>query len=100
MLDLREGAGGQTIADSPAYQQAKADLGSKPVASVFVNLKSIKAEPSIAALLNQGPNPAASLLIPGVTEALRESNWVAVGLSVDGNKLGSKSHSGWQDGQP
>jgi hypothetical protein len=41
MLDLREGAGGRSIADSPAYKQAKADLGSKPVASVFVNLKSI-----------------------------------------------------------
>ncbi|MBL7038599.1 MAG: DUF3352 domain-containing protein [Pirellulaceae bacterium] len=88
MLDLREGSGGQTIADSPAYKQAKADLGSKPVASVFVNLKSIKSEPSIAAALNQGPDPVASLLIPGVTEALRESNWAAVGLSVDGYKLG------------
>ena len=88
MLDLREGSGGRTIADSPAYKQAKADLGSKPVASIFVNLKSIKSEPSIAAALKQGPDPVASLLIPGVTEALRESNWAAVGLSVDGYKLG------------
>jgi len=88
MLDLREGSGGQTIADSPAYKQARADLGAKPVASVFVNLKSIKSEPSIAAALNKGPDPVASLLIPGVTEALRESNWAAVGLSVDGYKLG------------
>jgi hypothetical protein len=88
MLDLRKGSDGRTIADSPAYKQAKADLGPEPVASVFVNLKSIKAEPSVAAALNEGPNPAASLLIPGVTEALRESNWVAVGLSVNGYKLG------------
>ncbi len=83
MLDLREGAGGGSIADSPAYKAAKADLGPEPVATVFVNLKAIKTHPPIAAVLNQGPNPAASLMIPGVTEALRESNWVAMGLSID-----------------
>ena len=88
MLDLREGSGGGSIADSPAYKAAKADLGSEPVATVFVNLQAIKTHPPIAAILNQGPNPAASLLIPGVTEALRESNWVSMGLSVDGQTLG------------
>ena len=88
MLDLREGSGGRSIADSPTYKAAKADLGSEPAATVFVNLKAIKAHPPIAAILNRGPNPAASLLIPGVTEVLRESNWVAMGLSIDGHTLG------------
>ena len=88
MLDLREGSGGGSIADSAAYKAAKADLGSEPVATLFVNLKAIKAHPPIAAVLNQGPNPAASLLIPGVMEALQGSNWVAMGLSIDGYKFG------------
>jgi uncharacterized protein DUF3352 len=84
MLDLRDGSGSRSIADSEAYKAAKAELGSETVATVFVNLEAIKAHPPIAALLGQGPNPAASLLIPGVTEAVRESNWAAMGLSVDG----------------
>jgi len=88
MLDLREGSGGGSIADSAGYKAAKADLGSEPVATLFVNLKAIKAHPPIAAVLGQGPNPAASLLIPGVTEALQGSNWVAMGLSIDGYKFG------------
>jgi hypothetical protein len=87
MLDLREGAGGGSIADSPAYKAAKADLGPEPVATVFVNLQAIKTHPPVAAILSQGPNPAASLLIPGVTEALRESKWVAMGLSAEGQKF-------------
>ena len=85
MLDVRESSGGGSIADSAAYKAAKADLGSEAVATVFVNLKALKAHPPIAAVLGQGPNPAASLLIPGVTEALRESNSVAMGLSIDGD---------------
>ncbi len=87
MLDMRAGSGGGSIADSATYKAAKKSLGSEAAASVFVNLKAIKSHPPIAAVLNQGPNPAASLLIPGVTEALRESNWVAMGLSIEGTKL-------------
>ena len=88
MLDLRDGSGSRSIADSAAYKAAKANLDSGAVATVFVNLKAIKAHPPIAAVLDQGPNPVASLLIPGVTEALRASNWVAMGLSVDGHTFG------------
>ena len=87
MLDVRDGRDGRSIADSAAYKAAKAELNAEAVATAFVNLKAIKAHPPIAAVLDQGPNLAASLLIPGVTEVVRDSNFAALGFSIDGDTL-------------
>ncbi len=86
-LDLRADPNGASLASLPAYQAAKEAAGADAAATLFVNLAALKVHPHIQKALAKDPEPAASLLIPGVTEALRGSNWAAAGLHVEGKKL-------------
>ncbi len=87
VLDLRAHPSQANLSSLPAYKAARKAAGADATALAFVNLALIKQHPPIRSALEQGPNPAASLLIPGVTEALRESNWVAIGLHADKEKI-------------
>ncbi|HUT12136.1 MAG TPA: DUF3352 domain-containing protein [Thermoguttaceae bacterium] len=87
-LDLRAKPDGQSLASSPAYQNARAALSGDMVASAFVNLQPLKQHPPVKDLLTQSSsNPLATLLLAGVTEALRDSSWLAVGLDVEEDTL-------------
>jgi hypothetical protein len=90
-LDRRADPGGPNLSKSPGYQAAKKAAGEKAAAVAFVNMAAIKQAPQIAKLLSAGPNPAASLLIPGVTEALAESTWAAIGLCAADETLSLKA---------
>ena len=87
MLDLRAEPNGQSLAALPAYQAAKEAAGAEAVATAFVNLATLKQIPGVQKALTNEQNPLAALLFAGITEAVRESNWLAMGLSVESDTL-------------
>jgi hypothetical protein len=88
VLDLRAAADDQGLAGLPAYQAARQAAGPEAAASVFLNLAAIKKAPGVEkALAEQQGNPMGALLFAGLLEAVRQSNWLAIGLKIDGTTL-------------
>jgi len=87
MLDLRAEPNGRNLASSPAYRAAKQAAGSDAVATAYFDLKTLKLLPGLQKALTEGQNPLASLLFAGMTEAVRESTWLAMGLHAQGDSL-------------
>ena len=71
---------------NPTYQAAKRAAGPDVIATVFTNLKPLMQLPKVAQLLEQQRNnPLAALSFAGIVEAVRDSNWLALGLQVTNN---------------
>ncbi|MBN2292388.1 MAG: hypothetical protein JXM70_08185 [Pirellulales bacterium] len=87
MLDLRADGGAKSLYALPAYQAAKKASSTGTIASAFVNMGVLKHVPPITKVLANNQNPLATLLFGGVTEALQDSNWLALGLGIKGNTL-------------
>jgi hypothetical protein len=88
VLDLLALPDGKGLAAQPAFQAATRAAGPNAAATVFVNVKPLMSLPKVAALLeNQRKNPLAALVFAGITEPLRSSNWLALGLDVDNKTL-------------
>lgn len=87
VLDLRAKPEGRSLASLPAYQAAKKAARSDAVATVFVNLETLKLVPGVQKALTGQQNPLTSLLLAGITEAVRQSKWLAMGLEVEGETL-------------
>ena len=87
MLDLRANAGGKSLASVPAYQAAQRAAGSDTCATAFVNVGVLKQVPPLKEALGQSSNPLVALLFTGITESVRQSNWLALGLEVEGKTL-------------
>jgi len=87
-LDLRGQSAERSVTALPAYQAAKKAVGSEAAATAFVNLAMLKQHPGVQkALKQQDANPLAVLLFAGVIEALQQSDWLALGLRVEGDTL-------------
>ncbi len=91
VLDLRAGPEEKALSSLSAYEAARRAAGGGAVALAFVNLEILKQHPPVRDALSQAQNPMVSLLLAGLTEALRASSWLAVGLHVDGNTLALKA---------
>jgi hypothetical protein len=91
VLELRAETWGDNLASKKNYRAAKRQLsrsGDNDVATVFADLKLLKQTPDIAGLLKQqGENPLAALAFAGIVEAIRDSSWLALGLSVKDETL-------------
>jgi hypothetical protein len=88
VLDRRAGSGGASLASKPAYRTAKSKMRSGAVATVFADLALLKQIPDVAELLEQPrKNPLAALAFAGIAESIRDSNWLALGLDIQGNTL-------------
>jgi hypothetical protein len=86
VLDLRK-SGAQGLVSSPAYQAARKAAG-PGVASAFVNLAVVKRNPGVEKGLAEGrSNPLGALLFAGILESLRQSDWLALGVRIDGDRL-------------
>ena len=90
MLDVRAD-GSRSLGELPAYRAAreaavKATEGNG-IAFGFVNVGILKHVPPIAEALAGSENPMAALVFAGVTESLRNSTWLALGLGVRGDVL-------------
>lgn len=88
VLKLRAEGKGASLAANPTYQAAKRAVGPDVVAMVFANLKPLMGLPGVAQLLEQQrKNPLAALSFAGIFEAVRDSNWLALGLDVEDSTL-------------
>lgn len=88
ILDLRDPSGGKNLAANPTFQAAQKAAGTQAVATVFVDVKPLMGIPNIAGLLEKPrANPLAALVFAGVTESLRNSNWLSLELNVEGRTL-------------
>ncbi len=88
ILDLRDPSGDKNLAASPNFQAAQKVAGAQAVATAFVNLKPVLGLPGLAqALEKQRANPLAALLFAGVTESVRNSNWLSLELTTEGKTL-------------
>ncbi len=88
VLKLRAEAEGASLVSNPTYQAAKRVAGPDVIATVFTNLKPLMQLPKVAQLLEQQRNsPLAALSFAGIVEAVRDSNWLALGLHVEESTL-------------
>jgi hypothetical protein len=88
VLNLRAAGTGANLATSPAFQAAHRAAGSTAAAAVFVNLKPLLGIPGVAQLLEKTrANPLAALTFAGISESLRNSNWLSLALEVEGTAL-------------
>ncbi|MEE8451311.1 MAG: DUF3352 domain-containing protein [Thermoguttaceae bacterium] len=100
MIDLRADENAKSLHTLPAYQAAKKASGADSVASVFVNLGVLKQVPGVAKALANDENPLTSLLFAGITEALQNSNWLALGLSIEDDVLSLQATADGKTGDP
>ncbi len=76
------------LAAKPVFRAAQKAANPQAVATVFVDLKPLMGIPNIAGLLEKPrTNPLAALLFAGVTESLRNSNWLNLELTAEGKTL-------------
>ncbi len=88
ILELRGRATGTSLVSNPTYQAAKRTEEPDVVATVFTNLKPLMQLPQVAQLLEQQrENPLAALSFAGIAEAVRDSNWLALGLHIEDSTL-------------
>ena len=86
-LDLRAKAGGANLASAQAYRQAIEAAGADADIRLYANTAVLKQVPKIANALSAKGNPLLSLLLAGVTEAVQDSTWLALGLEIKGDTL-------------
>jgi len=83
MLDLHTGSNGKSLAANPAFQAASHAAGAEASATLFINVRPLMSIPNIASLFErQRKNPLAALAFAGITEPLRNSNWLALALDI------------------
>ena len=88
VLDLRSGEGTGSMASQANYQAARQAAGKNATGLVFIDFATLKMIPKVQrALAKSSSNPLAALLLAGVADAVRSSNWLALGLTVEGKTL-------------
>ena len=84
-LQAREGT---SLADAPAFQAAMRANSPNAAVAAFVNVKPLKELPKVVQLLDSSrKNPLAALMFAGISESVRSSNWLALGVDVQGETL-------------
>lgn len=93
VLDLRADAGGRILASSPLFKAAHDAVGKDAVASVFLNLRTLRETPGLKKALEEDGNPVTALLLADTKAALRNASWLALGAYVSGDKLILKTYT-------
>jgi len=88
ILDLRTKGKDASLASKSSYQAAKRQAKPDAVATAYADLKLLMQLPDITRLFEQqSKNPLAALTFSGIFEAVRDSNWLALGLNIEDSKL-------------
>jgi hypothetical protein len=87
VLDTKVGSEQQSLLSLPAYQAAKKAAGAAAAARAYLNLGIVKQLPGVKAGLDKNTNPVGALLFAGLIDSLRQSNWLALALKIDGETL-------------
>jgi len=93
VLDLRADAGGKTLASSALFKAARDAVGKEAVASVFLNLRTLRETPGLKKALEEDGNPVTALLLSDTKAALRSASWFALGVYVSSEKLILKTYT-------
>lgn len=93
MLQMRDKGKDAALASRADYQAAKKAVGADAAGMVLMNMEVVKQIPDISKMLAQGKtNPLAALLFAGITETIRNSKSLALGLHVKQGKLVLQAH--------
>ena len=88
VLELRAEAKDASLASKSSYQAAKRQAKPDAIATVFADFKLLMQVPNVTQLLSQArENPLAALFFAGIVEAVRDSNWLALGLYIRDSTL-------------
>src|ERR1035438_6752774 len=87
VLDLRTNTGERTLASSAVFKAARDAVGKEAVASVFLNLQTLRGAPGLKKALEEDGNPVTALVLADAKAALRSASWLALGVYVSGEKL-------------
>jgi hypothetical protein len=88
VLELRSKAESASLASKSSYQAAKRQAKPDAVATAFADFRLLMQIPDVKELLSQaGKNPLAALTFAGIVEAIRDSNWLALGLHIEDQTL-------------
>jgi len=88
VLELRSKAESTSLASKSSYQAAKRQAKPDAVATAFADFRLLMQIPEVSQLLRQaGKNPLAALTFAGIVEAIRDSNWLALGLYIKDSTL-------------
>lgn len=82
VLDLRAGAGGESLGSVPAYRDAVKAAGAEAAAVLYADAAVLKRLPQVAQALESNREPLVSLLAAPVLDALGRSSWLALALKV------------------
>jgi len=82
VIDMRERASNSTLDQLPAYQEATAALGKANV-KLYANMAVLKQAPDFGKGLEESDNPLTRLLFAPVLDAIKQTNWLAGGLTVE-----------------
>ncbi|MGO8746169.1 MAG: DUF3352 domain-containing protein [Thermoguttaceae bacterium] len=96
-IDRREDSEEKGLSSVPAYQAARKAAGPGAAAVAYLNLATLKKAPQFEKILTKDENPMGALLLAGVREAVRQSNWLALNLRVEGQSLALEA---MVDGRP
>ena len=87
-LATRAGDGASTLASREDYRQAREAAGAESAARAFADFGLLKGLPGLAKALEQDKsNPLAALFLSGIMAAARDSDWLGLGLDVEGDSL-------------
>lgn len=87
-VDLRADPNGASVARAPNYRTAQQAVGGNAIGSIYADLAVLKQIPNVqAGLAKNAENPLASLLLAPLLAAMRESNWLAMGVNLQDQKL-------------
>ncbi|MBN2593993.1 MAG: hypothetical protein JXA81_10835, partial [Sedimentisphaerales bacterium] len=88
VLELRSKAENASLASKSSYQAAKRQAKPDAVATAFSDFRLLMQIPEVSQLLSQaGKSPLAALTFAGIVEAIRDSDWLALGLYIQDSKL-------------
>ena len=86
-LDLRAEPGARGIGSASLYRAAKQAVGKEALAMLFLNLQELRLAPAVKEALAEDANPLGTLLLADTKEALRQANWLALGIYLNEGKL-------------
>lgn len=87
-VDLRAEPNGTSVAKAANFRTAQQAVGANAVGSIYVDLAVLKQIPQVqAGLAKNNENPLASLLFAPLLAAVRQSNWLALGMRLQDQKL-------------
>ena len=88
VIDLCVEHDGGNLTSVAAHQAAVETVAEDAAATIFVNLDRLKRAPKLRRALDDNrKSPLAALMFTGITEAVRESSWLAAGLVAEKDSL-------------